>query len=143
MEGDDSGGEPSKGWHSVQKAKPGSTQWDELPQLESQLDNVVHVDAQIKDVDGEQRNIHTPMKPFLIWYFDPFKAGLLSRPGMEAILDRDTLFNDTDVWDVPDGTVIKDLIVPVGVIPGPRGLSVEELEHFIAPLVEHCMERSE
>ena len=153
----------------------------------------------VKDVDGERRNIRTPIKPFLIQDFDAFKARLLSRPGMEAILDRGTLFNDTDdMWDVKDGTVIKDLLGPdgrpfwdglkrselrlvwnlsinwfnpqgnkaagkvtstgsivmaclnlplnlrykpenlflVGVIPGPREPSVEEVEHFIAPLVE-------
>jgi hypothetical protein len=153
----------------------------------------------VRDVDGERKNIRTPIRPFLIQDFDAFKAGLLSRPGMEAILERGTLFNDTDdMWDVKDGTVIKDLLGPdgkpfwdglkrselrllwnlsidwfnprgnraagkvtstgsiamaclnlppslrykpenlflVGVIPGPREPSVEEVEHFIAPLVE-------
>lgn len=51
----------------------------------------------------------------MIQDFDAFKAGLLSRPGMEAILDCGTLFNDTDeMWDVKDGTVIEDLLGPDG-----------------------------
>ena len=158
----------------------------------------------IKDVDGERMNIRTPIKPFVMQDFDAFKAGLLSRPGMEAILERGALFNDTDdIWDVKDGTTIKNLLGPdgkpfwdglkrrelrllwnlsidwfnprgnkaagkvtstgsivmaclnlppslrykpenlflVGVIPGPSEPSVEEVEHFIAPLVE-MMERS-
>ena len=88
--------------------------------------------------------VHTSIKPFLIWYFNPFKAGLLSCPGMEAILDCGTLFNNTDdMWNVPDGMVIKDLLGPVRVIPGSREPSVEEFEYFIVPLLEHCMEQSE
>jgi hypothetical protein len=153
----------------------------------------------IKDVEGERKNIRVPIRPFLIQDFDAFKASLLSRPGMEAILDRGTLFNEGDnMWDIKDGEIVKDLLGPdkklfwdglkrselrllwslsidwfnprgnkaagksvstgsivmaclnlppnlrykpenlflVGVIPGPREPSVEEVAHFIEPVVE-------
>ena len=59
--------------------------------------------------------VRVPIRPFLIQDFDAFKASLLSRPGMEAILDRGTLFNDTeDMWDIKDGTRVNELRGPDG-----------------------------
>ena len=61
--------------------------------------------------------IRVPIRPFLIQDFDAFKARLLSRPGMEAILDRGTLFNDTeDMWDIIDGTRVRELGGPDGAV---------------------------
>src|ERR1700742_2537707 len=45
--------------------------------------------------------------------FDAFKASLISRPGMECLLDRGTVFNNSrDMWDIKDGTVIRDMKGP-------------------------------
>ena len=41
----------------------------------------------LRDVDGDWRMVRVPIRPFLIQDFDAFKASLLSRPGMEVILD--------------------------------------------------------
>lgn len=49
-----------------------------------------------------------PLRPFLIQDFDSFKASLLSRPGMEGILDCGTM------WDIKDGSVVKELLRPDG-----------------------------
>ncbi|HKM50649.1 MAG TPA: hypothetical protein VJZ75_05670, partial [Candidatus Bathyarchaeia archaeon] len=69
----------------------------------------------LQDGDGDRRMVRVPIRPFLIQDFDAFKASLLSRPGMEAILDRGTLFNDTeDMWDIKDGTRVKELGSPDG-----------------------------
>ena len=55
------------------------------------------------------------IRPFLIQDFDAFKASLLSWLGIEAILDQGTLFNDTeDMWDIKDGTRVKELSSPDG-----------------------------
>ena len=54
--------------------------------------------------------VWVPIRPFLIQDFDAFKASLLIQPGIEAILDQGTLFNDTeDMWDIKDGTRVKEL----------------------------------
>ena len=54
--------------------------------------------------------MHAPIQPFLIQDFNAFKASLLSQPGMEAILDQGTLFNDTnDMWDIKDGVGVKEI----------------------------------
>jgi hypothetical protein len=153
----------------------------------------------VKDDESGRRNVRAPIRPFLVQDFDAFKASLLNRPGMEALLDRGTLFNDTeDMWDVKDGVAVKELPGPdgkpfwdglkrselrlvwtlsidwfnprgnkaagkavsagsivmaclnlppslryrpenlylVGVIPGPREPSVEEVEYFVRPVVE-------
>ena len=153
----------------------------------------------LRDGDGDRRMVRVPIRPFLIQDFDAFKASLLSRPGMEAILDCGTLFNETDdMWDIKDGTRVKELEGPdgatfldglkrrelrllwslsidwfnprgnkaagkststgsivmaclnlppslrykpenlflVGVIPGPKEPSVEEVGHFIEPIVD-------
>jgi hypothetical protein len=153
----------------------------------------------LRDGDGDRRMVRVPIRPFLIQDFDAFKASLLSRPGMEAILDRGTLFNDTDdMWDIKDGTRVRELEGPdgttfwdglkrrelrllwslsidwfnprgnkaagkststgsivmaclnlppslrykpenlflCGVIPGPKEPSVEEVGHFIEPIVD-------
>ena len=59
--------------------------------------------------------VRVPIRPFLIQDLDAFKASLLSRPEMEAILDRGTLFNDTDdMWDIKDGTRVRELEGPDG-----------------------------
>ena len=56
-----------------------------------------------------------PIQPFLIQDFDTFKASFLSRPGMEAILDWGTLFNDTnDTWDIKDAMRVKEMLGPDG-----------------------------
>ena len=69
----------------------------------------------LEDGDGDRRMIRVPIQPFIIQDFDAFKATLLSRPGMEAILDRGTLFNDTDdKWDIKDGTGVRELKCPDG-----------------------------
>ena len=69
----------------------------------------------LRDGDGDRRMVRVPIRPFLIQDFDAFKASLLSRPGMEAILDRGTLFNDTeDMWDIKDGTRVNELCSPDG-----------------------------
>lgn len=154
----------------------------------------------VKDGEqGERINARAPIRPFLIQDFDAFKGSLLSRPGMENILDRGTLFNETDeLWDIKDGSAIKGMKGPdgkpfldglkrselrlvwsfsadwfnpflnkaagksvstgsmamaclnlppslryraenlflVGVIPGPKEPSVDEIEHFLTPVVE-------
>lgn len=153
----------------------------------------------LRDSDGDRRMVRVPIRPLLIQDFDAFKASLLSRPGMEAILDRGTLFNDTDdMWDIKDGTRVRELKGPdgatfwdglkrrelrllwslsidwfnprgnkaagkststgsivmaclnlppslrykpenlflVGIIPGPREPSVEEVGHFMEPIVD-------
>jgi hypothetical protein len=71
----------------------------------------------LRDGDGDRRMVRVPIRPFLIQDFDAFKARLLSRPGMEAILDRGTLFNDTeDMWDIKDGTRVRELGDPEGAV---------------------------
>ena len=56
-----------------------------------------------------------PNPTILIQDFDAFKASLLSQPEMEAILDQGALFNDTkDMWDIKDGTRVKELSGPDG-----------------------------
>ena len=70
-----------------------------------------------QDGDGNRRMVRVPIRPFLMQDFDAFKARLLSRPGMEAILDRGTLFNDTeDMWDIKDGTRVRELGDPDGAV---------------------------
>ena len=53
------------------------------------------------------------IQPFLIQDFDVFKASLHSRPGMEAILDWGTLFNDiNNMWDIKDVVGVKQMLGP-------------------------------
>lgn len=69
----------------------------------------------VQDRNGERKMMRAPIQPFLIQDFDAFKASFLSRPGMEAILDRGTLFNDTnDMWDIKDGVGVKEMLGPDG-----------------------------
>ena len=69
----------------------------------------------LRDGDSGQQMVRVPIQPFLIQDFDAFKASLLSQLGMEAILDQGTLFNDTeDMWDIKDGTRVKELSGPNG-----------------------------
>ena len=64
-----------------------------------------------------------------------FKASLLSRPGMEAILDRGTLFNDiNDMWDIKDGVGVKEMLGPDGE-PFVDGLKRKELRLLWSLLV--------
>ena len=70
---------------------------------------------------------HAPIQPFLIQYFDAFKASFLSQPGMEAILDWGTLFNEmNDMWDIKDGVGVKEMLGPDGE-PFIDGLKQKEL----------------
>ena len=63
---------------------------------------------QVQYSDGERKMMRAPIQPLLFQDFDAFKASFISRPGMEAILDRGTLFNDTnDMWDIKDGVGVK------------------------------------
>jgi tnp2 family transposase len=77
--------------------------------------------------NGERKMMRAPIQPFLIQDFDAFKASFLSRPGMEAILDRGTLFNDmNDMWDIKDGVGVKEMLGPDGE-PFVDGLKRKEL----------------
>lgn len=81
----------------------------------------------VQNSNGERKMKRAPIQPFLIQDFDAFKASLLSRPGMEAILDRGTLFNDTnDMWDIKDGVAVKEMLGPDGE-PFLDGLKRKEL----------------
>ena len=80
--------------------------------------------------------ICTPIQPYHIQDFDAFKASLLSRPGMEAILDRGTLFNDTnEMWDIKDGVGVKEMLGPDGQ-PFLDRLKRKELRLFWSPSVD-------
>jgi hypothetical protein len=69
----------------------------------------------LESVDGKRQMKRVPIRPFLVPDFDAFKANLLSRPGMEELLDCGTLFNDTeDMWDIKDGTRVKEMMGPDG-----------------------------
>ena len=48
----------------------------------------------VQNSNREHKMMGVPIQPFLIQDFDAFKASFLSQPGMEAILDWRTLFND-------------------------------------------------
>jgi hypothetical protein len=81
----------------------------------------------VQNIDGERKMMRAPIRPFLLQDFDAFKASFLSRPGMEAILDRGTLFNDTnDTWDIKDGVGVKEMLGPDGE-PFVDGLKRKEL----------------
>jgi len=81
----------------------------------------------VQNSNGERKMTRAPIQPFLIQDFNAFKASLLSRPGMEEILDRGTLFNDTnDMWDIKDGLGVKEMLGPDGE-PFLDGLKRKEL----------------
>ena len=81
----------------------------------------------VQNSNGERKMMRAPIQPYLIQDFDAFKASFLSRPGMEAILDRGTLFNDTnDMWDIKDGGGVKEMLGPDGE-PFLDGLKRKEL----------------
>lgn len=83
--------------------------------------------SMVQSSNGERKMMRAPIQPFLIQDFDAFKASFLSRPGMEAILDRGTLFNDTnDMWDIKDGVGVKEMLGPDGK-PFIDGLKRKEL----------------
>jgi hypothetical protein len=143
--------------------------------------------------------IAVPLRPFVVQDYNDFLAGMLSRPGMEAAMERGTRLNDKhQLWDIKDGSGITEIMDPdgkpfmdglqrselrlawslsvdwfnphgnktagkkksvgsiamallnlppslrykaenlyvVGVIPGPREPSLEEINHFLRPLVD-------
>lgn len=153
-----------------------------------------------KVVDG--CSVREPIRPFVVQDFDEFKAAMLTRPGMEDLLDKGTVFNDqSELWDIKDGYGIRDLPGPdgkpfidglkrdelrtawsisvdwfnpfmnkaagksastgsivmaclnlppslrykpenlflVGVIPGPKEPSLDEINHFMRPLVDNLL----
>jgi hypothetical protein len=58
-------------------------------------------------------SIREPLWPFVIQPFDDFVGRLLSRPGLEEILDQGTVFNyQCDFWDVKDGAAVAELKGP-------------------------------
>ncbi len=183
-------------YHSEEKKLPLQCNWKRYRNAKAcgaKLTKLV-----LQDVDGKREMKRVPVRPFLIYDFDAFKANLLSRPGMEELLDHGTLFNDTeDMWDIKDGARVKEMVGPDGdpfwdglkrgelwllwslsidwfnprgnkaagkavstgsmvmvclnlppslrykpensfllVIPGPREPSVEEVGHFIEPVVD-------
>ena len=79
------------------KALPINCNWKRYPNVKpcgAKISKLV-----LRDGDGNRRMVRVPIRPFLIQDFDAFKASLLSQPGMEAILDCGTLFNETDdMW---------------------------------------------
>ena len=84
----------------------------------------------VQNSNGERKMTSVPIQPYHIQDFDAFKASLLSRPGMEAILDRGTLFNDTnEMWDIKDGLRVKEMLGPDGQ-PFLDGLKRKELRLF-------------
>jgi hypothetical protein len=67
----------------------------------------------VQNGNGERKMICAPIQPYHIQDFDMFKASLLSRPGMKAILNRGTLFNDTnEMWEIKDGVGVKEMLGP-------------------------------
>ena len=81
----------------------------------------------VQNSNREHKMMGVPIQPFLIQDFDAFKASFLSRPGMEAILDWGTLFNDTnDTWDIKDAMGVKEMLGPDGE-PFFDGLKQKEL----------------
>jgi Transposase family tnp2 len=81
----------------------------------------------VQNSNRERKMMRAPIQPFLVQDFDAFKASFLSRPGIEAILDRGTLFNDiNDMWDIKDGVGVKEMLGPDGE-PFVDGLKRKEL----------------
>lgn len=76
-------------------------------------------------VEGE--SVRWPVRPFVVQNFDAFLGRLLSRPGMEDLLDRGTVFNnEAEIWDIKDGEAISELKGPDG-LPFLDGLKRKEL----------------
>jgi hypothetical protein len=69
----------------------------------------------VKHKRHNNESIRTPIRPFTIQTFASFLARLLSRPGMEELLDRGTIFHEShEMWDIKDGRAITDILGPDG-----------------------------
>ena len=75
----------------------------------------------------DEQSVRAPIRPFIVQDFAEFKAGLLSQPGMEDAMDCGTILNDEhNLWDIQDGTGIRELRGPDG-RPFIDGLKRDEL----------------
>lgn len=62
------------------------------------------------------QSVLTPIKPFEVQNFDSFKASLISRPGIEELLDRGLTFfeQNPDLLHLKDGSIVAEVLGPDG-----------------------------
>ena len=60
-------------------------------------------------------SVRVPVRPLIVQHLDVFAARMLSRPGLEAILDEGTVrVSDFYLHDIKDGDAIRELKGPDG-----------------------------